>query len=85
MKNYVGCFTVIFTCVALFVFMPVLYYFGGWVTGKLLGCFIGDIVINGFNYLFGTTRFTVENLPMMCGTLGVIGSFFKNYNYNSKD
>lgn len=57
---------------------PVLYYFCGWVTGHILSWFIGDIIVGGMNYLFNTDRFTVDMLPTICGTLGVIGSFFKN-------
>ena len=30
------------------------------------------------NYLFNTTRFTTDMLPTICGTLGVIGSFFRS-------
>lgn len=84
MKEFVGCFTIILLAIAAVIFGPVLYYFGGWITGHLLSWFIGDTIINGLNYLFNTTRFTVDTLPMLCGTLGVIGSFFKSYNYNSK-
>ena len=44
----------------------------------ILKFFIGDTVVNGMNYLFNTTRFTTDMLPTICGTLGVIGSFFKS-------
>ena len=73
-----GCLGVIVATALLVIFAPVLYYFGGWVTGHLLSWFIGDIVVNGMNYLFNTDRFTVDMLPTICGTLGVIGSFFKS-------
>lgn len=85
MKEFAGCFTVILFAVIAVILSPVLYYFGGWITGHLLSWFIGDTIINGVNYLFNTTRFTVDKLPMLCGTLGVIGSFFKSYSYNSKN
>lgn len=84
MKDFAGCFTLILVSIALIIFAPVLYYFGGWITGHLLSWFIGDTIINGLNYLFNTTRFTVDKLPMLCGTIGVIGSFFKSTNYNSR-
>ena len=64
--------------IILIIISPALYYFFGWVTGHILSLLIGDIVVNGLNYLFNTTRFTVDALPMICGTLGVIGSFFKS-------
>lgn len=71
--------------IILIILCPVLYYFFGWITGHILKFFIGDTVVNGLNYLFNTTRFTKDMLPTVCGTLGVIGSFFKNTTSSSKD
>lgn len=73
-----GCLGAILALILVLIFGPVLYYFGGWITGHILSWFIGDTVVNGLNYLFNTTRFTVDMLPTICGTLGVIGSFFKS-------
>lgn len=73
-----GCLASVLVLIISIIICPVLYYFFGWVTGHILKFFIGDIVINGMNYLFNTTRFTTDMLPTMCGTLGVIGSFFKS-------
>ncbi len=73
-----GCLASVLVLIVSIIICPVLYYFFGWVTGHILKFFIGDIVINGMNYLFNTTRFTTDMLPTMCGTLGVIGSFFKS-------
>lgn len=77
MNDTAGCFAWLVTLILLLIFGPVLYYFFGWLTGLLLQMWIGDTVINGMNYLFNTNRFTVDMLPTICGTLGVIGSFFK--------
>lgn len=77
-KKTAGCLASVFAFIVAIIICPVLYYFFGWVTGHILKFFIGDIVINGMNYLFNTTRFTTDMLPTMCGTLGVIGSFFKS-------
>lgn len=77
-KETAGCLASVFVLIVSIIICPVLYYFFGWVTGHILKFFIGDIVINGMNYLFNTTRFTTDMLPTMCGTLGVIGSFFKS-------
>lgn len=71
--------------IVLVVIEPILYYFCGWISGHILKFFIGDTIINGLNYLFNTTRFTTDMLPITCGTLGVIGSFFKNATSSSKD
>lgn len=73
-----GCVGAVLILIIVFIFGPVLYYFGGWITGHILSWFIGDTIVNGMNYLFNTTRFTVDMLPTICGTLGVIGSFFKS-------
>jgi hypothetical protein len=73
-----GCITAIVLVVVSLILGPVLYYFGGWITGNILTWLIGDTVVNGLNYLFNTERFTVDMLPIVCGTLGVIGSFFKS-------
>lgn len=78
MKETAGCLTWLITFVLLVIISPVLYYFFGWLTGVILQWLIGDTVINGMNYLFNTTRFTTDMLPTICGTLGVIGSFFKS-------
>lgn len=78
MRDNVGCFAALAALVCLLIFGPVLYYFCGWLTGVVLQWWIGDTVINGMNYLFNTTRFTVDMLPTICGTFGVIGSFFKS-------
>ena len=85
-NSYAGCFTAVLLLIIAVIFAPALYYFGGCVTGHLLKWLIGDKIVNGFNYLFNTTRFTEDMLPMVCGTLGVIGSFFKSaHTSSSKD
>ena len=84
-NEYLGCFGIIIGIVFLVIVEPALYYFFGWITGHLLNWLIGDKIVNGMNYVFETTRFTREMLPVTCGTLGVIGSFFKSYNYHSKN
>ena len=83
MKETAGCLMLIITLVLLVIFGPVLSYFFGWLTGVILQWLIGDTVVNGMNYLFNTTRFTTDMLPTICGTLGVIGSFFKSVSSGS--
>ena len=82
-NDYLGCFGIIIGMIIAAIIAPALYYFFGWITGHLLDFMIGDTVVNGMNYVFGTERFTREMLPTTCGVLGVIGSFFKSHNYNS--
>jgi hypothetical protein len=78
MKELIGCTSALIVALVVLIFAPALYYFGGWITGHLLSWIIGDTVIYGLNYLFNTNRFTIDMLPTICGTLGVIGSFFKS-------
>ena len=73
-----GCITAVLIVIVGMILGPVFYYFGGWITGHILSWLIGDTIVNGMNYLFNTTRFTIDMLPIVCGTLGVIGSFFKS-------
>ena len=78
MKELIGCTSTLIVALVVLICAPALYYFGGWITGHLLSWIIGDTVIYGLNYLFNTNRFTIDMLPTICGTLGVIGSFFKS-------
>ena len=84
-NNTAGCVSAVIILMVALIFGPVLYYFGGWITGHLLSWWIGDTVVNGMNYLFNTDRFTVDMLPTICGTLGVIGSFFKSTTTTSSE
>jgi len=77
-KSMIGGIITMIIAILIIICAPAFYYFGGWITGHLLSWFIGVIVVDGMNYLFNTTRFTVDMLPTICGTLGVIGSFFKS-------
>lgn len=79
----IGCFGWLIVIVILAIIDPILYYFCGWITGLFLQMSIGDTVTNGMNYLFHTNRFTSDMLPTICGTLGVIGSFFKSNHTSS--
>lgn len=58
-----------------------LAYFGGWIA-KIL---IGKQLVNGFA-LIGITL-PIEKIPLLAGTLGWIGGFFKtvNTNLNKRD
>lgn len=83
-KETVGCLTSVLALIVAIIICPLLYYFFGWVTGHILKFFIGNIVVDGMNYLFNATRFTTDMLPTICGTLGVIGSFFRSSMSSSK-
>lgn len=64
--------------IAIVVIIAPLITFGcGFLAGLILQFFIGDAVVNGLNLLFNTTRFEPNMLPIACGALATIGSFFK--------
>lgn len=82
MGALMGC---LFVIIALLL-SPVLGYIEGFLTGLILKWFVGDGIVNGMNMLFNTTKFTTDMLPVVCGALGVIGSFFKSsVDINKKD
>lgn len=83
MKDNLTIFGGCLTAIILVILSPVLCFFGGWICGWLLKFFIGDIVTNGLNLLLNTTRFIPESLPIVCGALATVGSFFKSSNTSS--
>ena len=74
----VGCIIWIIWLIIIGLISPVLGYFFGYIAGQFIEWTVGDQVIRGLNLLFNTTRFNPHMLPMICGTLGVLGSFFKS-------
>ena len=60
-----GCLTAILLLAAVGLLGPILV-FG-----------IGDMIASGMNLLFHTSSFTPDVIPIACGTLSVIGSYFK--------
>ena len=76
----IGCFAAIL----MVLLLPLLSFGGGYLTGLILKWIIGDAVVNGMNLLLNTTRFTPDMLPVVCGALGTIGSFFKSSVSTSK-
>ena len=83
MKDNMAVFGGCLTAIIVVILSPVLCFFGGWICGWLLEFFIGDTVANGLNLLFNTVRFTPESLPIVCGALATVGSFFKSTNTSS--
>ena len=83
MKDNLTIFSGCLAAIILVILSPVLGFFGGWICGWLLEFFIGDMVANGLNILLNTTRFTPDVLPIVCGALATVGSFFKSNNNGS--
>ena len=81
MKKYIG---VIIGVIILWVILPVIIFGAGWFGGWILMKIVGGAVVTGLNTLFGTTRFTPDLIPVVCGALAVVGSFFKTTMTTSK-
>lgn len=79
------CIGAIIGVIILWVILPVIIFGAGWFGGWILMKIIGGAVVTGLNTLFGTTRFVPELIPVVCGVLAVIGSFFKTTTANSKN
>ena len=80
-----GCIGLIILAIVIAFISPILSFFLGYVSGQIIEWVIGGQVMDGMNLLFNTTRFTPNMLPMICGALAVIGSFFKSSNIKTKD
>ena len=80
-----GCIAYLVILVAAIFVGPILSFFGGYITGVVLEWAVGDMFVNGLNLLFNTTRFSTNMIPIVCGALAVIGSFFKgSFSYKEK-
>ena len=74
-KNYYV--EIVSTIIAMFI-IPILVFLTGVVSGLILKWIVGGFVVDGLNLIFTTTRFSADKLPIVCGALAVIGSFFKS-------
>lgn len=57
----------------------------GYICGIVLRWLIGGVVANGFNLLLNTERFTSDSIPLVVGTLALIGSFFRTSTSNQNN
>ena len=75
-------FGIIIAVIVMIIISPLLYFLGGWITGCILSWTIGESIVRGLSFL--NINITVDNLPLFCGVLGVIGSFFKSVQTSNK-
>lgn len=68
---------IVSTIIAMFI-IPILVFLTGVVSGLILKWIVGGFVVDGLNLIFNTARFSADKLPIVCGALAVIGSFFKS-------
>lgn len=71
------CIELIIGIIILCIIKPIIIFGAGWFGGWILMNIVGGAVVTGLNTLFETTRFTPDIIPVVCGTLAVIGNFFK--------
>lgn len=81
MKGYIG---VIIGIIILYIVEPIIIFGAGWFGGWILIKIVGSAVVTGLNTLFGTTRFMPDLIPVVCGVLAVVGSYFKTSVSNNK-
>lgn len=86
MKDSLGCLGMLIMLIVVLIVSPILCFLGGYISGLILKLTVGGFVVNGLNLMLNTTRFTADKLPIICGALAVVGSFFKSsLSTNSKD
>ena len=64
--------------VFLIVIEPFVYFWFAYLGGWIASITIGNILATGLNTMFNVAWFTKDMIPLCAGTLGWIGSFFKN-------
>lgn len=85
MKDNIVDVIVAIICVTIIcIIAPIITFGAGWLGGWILMKIVGGAVVVGLNTLFGTTRFTPDLIPVVCGVLTVIGSYFKTSVSNNK-
>ena len=78
MKNNTNPFYTLFVAFIAFITTPVIVFLGGYLAGLILKWIVGGPVVNALNFIFNTTRFGVDNIPVICGLLSIVGSAFKS-------
>lgn len=86
MKASLGCLGMLIMPIVTIIVSPILCFLGGYISGLILNWAVGGLIVNGLNLILNTTRFTGDKLPIVCGALAVVGSFFKSsLDIKSKD
>ena len=76
-------FGAVILLILLVLVSPFVGFCCGWLTGWIIKVTFGATMVKGLG-LIGL-NIAKESLPLLCGTLGVIGSFFKNTTVNRKN
>lgn len=78
MEKFFGCLGVLVALIITIIIAPILCFLGGYISGLILKLIVGGFIVDGLNLMLNTTRFTADKLPIICGVLAVVGSFFKS-------
>ena len=73
----------IISIIAFLIFYPIFIFWCGYFGVWILSQFVGSYIVEGFNLLFGRNVVTVELIPVLLGSLAVIGSYFKSTQTNN--
>lgn len=76
-------FGAVILLILLVLVSPFVGFCCGWLTGWIIKVTFGATMVQGLGLL--GLNIAKESLPLLCGTLGVIGSFFKNTTVNRKN
>lgn len=61
---------------AIILLVPIGILFG-WIAGFIVKVFCGAMITNGLNLLFGSNRFSPEDIPTITATLSVFASYMR--------
>lgn len=81
----VGIASIIAGFIGLLVLSPILTFGFAYIGGMIIKFFAGNLAANGLNILFGTTRFSANDIPVICAILATIGKYFKSSQTNNKE
>ena len=79
----VGIVSIVIGIIGLLVFSPIIVFGFAYLGGMILNAFVGELIVDGLNLIFNTTRFTTDLVPLTCATLATIGKYFKSSNTNN--
>ncbi len=75
-KKDVGNLAIIIIAILFFIVFPFIYFCLSWIVGLLIKIIFGEVFVNGLGLL--GIIITKDQIPLLCGVIGVIASFFKN-------
>lgn len=81
--TYFGGVGAVLYFVGVLVFAPVICFGLSWFGGWILKICVGELISDGLNLLFDTTRFTPDFIPLACATLATIGRYFRSSQTNN--